>query len=42
MIFGLGNEKGFSNYDSSSKLMDLDNSLLISVVDTPEKDLCHS
>ena len=42
MIFDLGNNKGVSNDDSSSKLTDMQNELLMSIVDTPETDLSHS
>ena len=37
MIFDLGNTKGVSNYDSSSKLTVLQNTLLMRIVDPPEK-----
>ena len=41
-IVDLGNNKGGSNNESSSKLTDIQNSLLMRIVDTPEKDVSHS
>ena len=42
MIVNLGDKKGVSNYESSSKLADIQNSLLMSIVYTTEKDISHS
>ena len=42
MIVDLGDKKGVSNYESSSKLADIQNSLLMSIVYTTEKDISHS
>ena len=38
----LGDNKGVSNYDSYSELIDLQNTLLMIVFDTPEKDVSNS
>ena len=41
MVVNLGSKKGKNNYKSSPKLTCLQNSLLMSIVDTPEKDLSN-
>ena len=41
MIYDLGNKKGVSKDDSSSKLMDLQNILLTRIVETLEKNVSH-
>ena len=41
MVVNLGSKKGKNNYNSSPKLTCLQNSLLMSIVDTPEKDLSN-
>ena len=41
MIVNLGSKTGENNYNSSPQLTHLHNSLLMSIIDTPEKDLSN-
>ena len=41
MIVNLGSKTGENNYNSSPQLTHLHNSILMSIIDTPEKDLSN-
>ena len=42
IIVNLGSKGGDNNYNSSPQVSRLNNSLLMSIIDTPEKDLSNS
>ena len=41
MIVNLGSKKGDKNDDTSPKIMDQHNDLLLDIVETPERDVSH-